>query len=77
MLLLLLLQNQSLQKFPKNIRLKKLSEHLVSLWTTLWSKMSILASVTRSGDFLDFGQRFKAFGNNKFVQISHILRQFW
>ena len=29
--------------------------------------------MTRSGDFLDFGQLFKAFGNNKFAQISHIL----
>ena len=28
---------------------------------------------TRSGDLLDFGQLFKAFGNNKFAQI---LRQF-
>ena len=33
-------------------------------------------SVTRLGDLLDFGQVFKAFGNNKFAQISHILRQF-
>ena len=33
-------------------------------------------SVTRSGDLLDFGQLFKAFGNNQFAQISHILRQF-
>ena len=35
-----------------------------------------MASVTRLGDLLDFGQLFKAFGNNKFVQISPILRQF-
>ena len=34
------------------------------------------ASVTRSGDLLDFGQIFKTFGNNKFAQISHILREF-
>ena len=34
------------------------------------------SSVTRLGDFLGFGQLFKAFGNNLFVQISHILRQF-
>ena len=33
------------------------------------------ASVTRLGDLLDFGQLFKAFGNNQFAQISHILRQ--
>ena len=32
------------------------------------------SSVTRLGDLLDFGQLFKAFGNNKFAQISHILR---
>ena len=30
-------------------------------------------SVTRLGDFLDFGKLFKAFGNNLFAQISHIL----
>ena len=34
------------------------------------------SSVTRLGNFLDFGQIIKAFGNNKFAQISHILRQF-
>ena len=33
-------------------------------------------SVTRLGNLLDFGQIFKAFGNNYFAQISHILRQF-
>ena len=33
-------------------------------------------SVTRLGDLRDFGQFFKAFGNNNFAQISHILRQF-
>ena len=32
--------------------------------------------MTRSGDLFDFGQLFKAFGNNKFAQISHTLRQF-
>ena len=31
-----------------------------------------LISVTRLGDFLDFGQVFKAFGNNYFAQLSHI-----
>ena len=39
------------------------SVELVQLFST--------SSVTRSGDFLDFGQLFKAF-----AQISHILRQF-
>ena len=33
-------------------------------------------SETRLGDLYDFGQLFKAFGNNKFAQISHILSQF-
>ena len=37
---------------------------------------SISASVTRLGDFFNFGQLFKAFGNNQFAQIFHILRQF-
>ena len=36
----------------------------------------VASSVTRFGNFLDFGQLFKAFGNNQFAQISHILRQF-
>ena len=35
-----------------------------------------IISVTRLGDLLDFGQVFKAYGNNQFAQISHILRQF-
>ena len=33
-------------------------------------------SVTRLGDLFDFGQVFKAIGNNKFAQISHILFHF-
>ena len=33
-------------------------------------------SVTRLGNLLDFGQLFKAFGNNQFAQISYIFRQF-
>ena len=35
------------------------------------------SSVTRLGDLLDFGQLFKAYGNNLFAQISQILRQFF
>ena len=35
-----------------------------------------MVSVTRLGDLLDFGQLFKAFGNNQFAQIFHIIRQF-
>ena len=34
------------------------------------------SSVTRLGYLLDFGQLFKAFGNNEFAQISLILGQF-
>ena len=33
-------------------------------------------SVTRLGDFLHFGQLFKASGNNYFAQIAYIFRQF-
>ena len=33
-------------------------------------------SVTRLGDLSDFGQLFKAFSNNYFAQITHILKQF-
>ena len=34
-------------------------------------------SVTRLVDVLEFGQVFKAFGNNYFAQISRILREFF
>ena len=48
---------------------------LMNHWArTLATLLAI--SMTRLGDLLDFGQIFKAFGNNKFAQISHILRQF-
>ena len=30
----------------------------------LWKLLSVMFSVTRLGDLLDFGQLFKAFGNN-------------
>ena len=33
--------------------------------------------MTRLGDLLDFGQIFKAFGNNTFAQISNILGNFF
>ena len=36
-----------------------------------------LASVTRLGNLLHFGQLFKAYGNNYFAQIAHILGNFW
>ena len=35
-----------------------------------------MSSVTRLGDLLHLGQLFKACGNNYFVQIAHIFRQF-
>ena len=35
-----------------------------------------LASMTRLGDFLHFGQPFKASGDSYFTQIIHIVRQF-
>ena len=34
----------------------------------------IMNNVTRLGNLLDFGQLFKAFGNNYFAQIYHIFR---
>ena len=40
------------------------------------SSKSVVNSVTRLGDLLDFGQVFKVFGSNKFAQKSHILSQF-
>ena len=39
-------------------------------------KLLFVSIVTRLGDLLDFGQLFKAFGNNSFAEISYILRQF-
>ena len=40
------------------------------------SPVKLETSVTRLNDLLDFGQLFKAFGANSFVQISHILSHF-
>ena len=40
------------------------------------SNVRLTSSVTILGHLLDFGQVFKAFGNNFFAPISHILRQF-
>ena len=39
-------------------------------------KTSMNTRVTRLGDFLHFGQLFKAFDNNEFAQISYSLGQF-
>ena len=40
------------------------------------NEKGMLTSVTRLGALLDFGQDFKAFGNNYFAEISHIHRHF-
>ena len=45
----------------------------VSICCTHFPELSKASSVTRLGDLLDFGQLFKAFGNNQFAQISHFL----
>ena len=42
----------------------------------IYFSATILGSVTRFGNFLHFGQPFKAGGNNYFTQITHIVRQF-
>ena len=47
-----------------------------SLFDTFYRFQYFEASVTRLGDFLQFGQPFKAGGNNYFTQITHIARQF-
>ena len=47
-----------------------------SLFARLLQSAAV-SSVTRLGDFLDFGLLFKAFGNNYFVQISHIVTQYF
>ena len=39
-------------------------------------KNGLVGSVTRLSDLLGFGHLFKAFVNNLFAQIAHILRQF-
>ena len=64
----------------KNKRVAWLSTSLSSnalAWRLKWLwHVWLSGSVTRYGDLLDFGQLFKAFGNNYFAQISHSLRQF-
>ena len=50
-------------------------QHLLSCPHSAFTRLDSI-SVTRLGDLLDFGQVFKAFGNNYFAQISHTLRQF-
>ena len=41
-----------------------------------YSSILLTVSVTRLGDFLHFGQPFKASGNNYFTQIALIVRRF-
>ena len=38
--------------------------------------IGVTDSVTRLGNLLDFGQLFKACGDNYFAKIAHIFRQF-
>ena len=64
-----------------NIYVKKMIAILIIWWKQSGEIYFIsfaydATSVTRLGHFLDFGQLFKAFGNNQFAQISQILRQF-
>ena len=47
--------------------------HLLHRYT---SKLFTYAQCDQLGDFLHFGQPFKAGGNNYFTQIAHIVRQF-
>ena len=46
------------------------------IWRPPLTALATMTSVTRLGDLLDFEQLFKAFGNNYFDQIFHILRQY-
>ena len=51
--------------------------YIPSLWFEQGAKpMLAVNNVTRFGNFLDFGQLFKAYGNNYLAQISYNLRQF-
>ena len=52
-----------------------LRRHDLGHWLRAEKWMSA-SSVTRFGNFLHFGQPFKAGGNNYFTQITHIVRQF-
>ena len=70
----------------KTTRIKKVFDYIVQASLPFVKKKSLLfwhgrlrplASVTRLGDFLHFGQPFKeANGNNYFTQIAHIVSQF-
>ena len=49
----------------------------VDLKALLTYSIKSVVCVTRLGDFLLFGQLFKACGNNYFAQIAHIFRHFF
>ena len=64
------------KKLPKEQKIAN-SGHTVGEQSGGNISWSVPISVTRLGDLLDFGQVFKAFGNNnKFAQISQFLSQF-
>ena len=70
--------NKDLAEYHKmlksDLRAKRMSmRNLLSVSLHLKSEAN---SVTRFGDFLHFGQPFKAGGNNYFTQITLIVRQF-
>ena len=64
------------QDFESFVLLRRAVIIKVNEYLSKAKMLSFVCSVTRLGDFLHFGQPFKAFGNNKFAQISYILRQF-
>ena len=49
--------------------------HLIQTKIKGWD-LVVMRTIDKAGYLLDFGQFFKAVGNNQFAQISHILRQF-
>ena len=60
----------------KNFRLSQISDVLIKFQIIFLMNLYFFGSVTRVGNFLHFGQLFKAFCNNEFALISYILRQF-
>ena len=67
-------------KTSQTIRNLQVKLHLKSPLTKVQTQLSLsrldIISVTILGNLLDFGQLSKAFGNNEFSQISHILSNF-
>ena len=66
-------QGPALMKTISESRCAVQRNHLAGL---PWVWFPVTISVTRLGNLFDFGQVLKAFGNNYFAQISHILRHF-